>query len=292
MLKLSRIRLPQENAVYSITKEPVGVEKLRISKFIPAIIAIALAWLLILSVSIIFLNSASGTVDVSSAPATTDYSDLLQYECPQIHSGSAYTRFSAEPVPEAPDILLKTSVEGIQSYVVTFNGKVFVTTTTDVIAIDKVTGNIIWNTTLPAPQQWSALYKIDDTHLVIGNSCLDIETGRILWVSENFSAKVVYGVEGIYSPEEKVFYTQGDSAVQAWNFSNPSEPPTLIWEVPGTGIYTPTPSQSISPPPTPTPFDEQQVAGIPMIYVYVIVILVLVAVIAAAAYVYRKRTKN
>ena len=57
--------------------------------------------------------------------------------------------------------------------------------------------------------------------LIIGKYCLETETGEILWTSDEFSAKVSYWAESVYSPEEKMFYIQGDSAVQAWNFSNP-----------------------------------------------------------------------
>ncbi len=215
-----------------------------ISKRTYAIVVTVLALLLILSAFTVFSNSArahSGTVDASNpfanVNAATDYGDLLQYEWPQIHGDPAFTRFSAGPAPEAPDILWKTNIEGIQSYVAAFNGKVFVTTTTDVIALDKDTGSIIWNTTWPAPERWAAAYKVDDTHLVIGKYCLDIETGRVLWVSDKFSAKAAYWAEGVYSSEEKVFYSQGESTVQAWNFSDPSKPPTLAWEahVPGSG---------------------------------------------------------
>ena len=115
-----------------------------ISKRTYTIVAIVLALLLILSAFIVFSNSTSNTVDASIAPmnmnAATDYGDSLQYEWPQIHGDPAFTRFSAGPAPEAPDILWKTTIKGIQSYVAAFNGKVFVTTTTNVIALDKDTG--------------------------------------------------------------------------------------------------------------------------------------------------------
>jgi outer membrane protein assembly factor BamB len=212
---------------------------MRVLKRTCAIAAIALT-LLALSPSDVFSHFSSSMVNTSSVTnvnGAANYGDLLQYEWPQMHGSSAFTRFSAGPAPEAPDILWKTSIEGIQSFVVAFNGKVFITTKTDVIALDKDTGCIIWNTTVPVPQQWPAVYKIDETHLVLGKNCLDIETGKILWVSDMFSAKAAYWAEGVYSSEEKLFFTQGESTVQAWNFSDPSKPPTLAWEtpVPGSG---------------------------------------------------------
>jgi outer membrane protein assembly factor BamB len=164
---------------------------------------------------------------------------LLQYEWPQFQGDSSFTRFSTGPAPEAPDILWKTNITGIQSYVAAFNGKVFVTTKTAVFALDRETGSILWNTTVPAPGPWPAVYKIDETHLVIGNSSLDIDTGRILWTSESFSAtpRPLFAAN-VYSPEEKMFYTKVNSHVQAWDFSDPSIPPKLAWEtyVSGSGF--------------------------------------------------------
>ena len=202
--------------------------------------AIVLVLLLTSSAFMVFSNSASGTADASSAPTyagvASDYGDLLQYEWPQIHGDPAFTRFSAGPAPEAPDILWKTTIKGIQSFVAAFNGKVFVTTTTNVIALNKDTGSTVWNSTLPAPQRWAAVYKIDETHLVVGKYCLDTETGEVLWVSDKFSS-TTYFAPGVYSPEEKLFYSKGKSLINAWNFSDPTKPPTLEWEayVPGGG---------------------------------------------------------
>ncbi len=180
-----------------------------------------LIWLLASSFFMVFLDSVSNSFDNG---------DFLQYEWPQIHGDSSFTRFSEGPAPESSDILWKRSIEGIQSYVTAFNGKVLVTTEKNVIALDKDTGAIIWNTSLPSRQSWPAVFKIDGTRLVVAEYCLEIETGKILWTSEDFSSKVSYWAESVYSPEEEMFYVQGNSLVQAWNFSNAAEPPTLEWE--------------------------------------------------------------
>ncbi len=176
------------------------------------------------------------TTDVSTGDVLTiETEDLLQYEWPQIHGDPSFTRFSEGPAPESSDILWKTTVKDIESYLTAFNGKVFVTTATNVIAFDKDTGATIWNTTLPDHQQWPAVFKIDDIHLVIGQYCLNTESGEILWTSDEFSANVAYWAESVYSPDEQLFYVHGDSTVQAWNFSIPSEPPRMEWETYITG---------------------------------------------------------
>ena len=91
---------------------------------------------------------------------TNTNEDLLQYEWPQIHGDSSFARFSEGPAPKTPEILWKTTIEGIQSYITAFNGKVLVTTTTSVIALDKDTGTTIWNTPFPQSQRCPAVFKI------------------------------------------------------------------------------------------------------------------------------------
>jgi outer membrane protein assembly factor BamB len=198
------------------------VKKMRNPKRTSALIAFLSVLLMASSFFLAFPASGQSTI--------TSATDLLQYEWPQIHGDPTFSRFSAGPAPESPDILWKTSVKGIESYVAAFNGKIFVTTDTNVIALNKDTGAVEWNTTLPSRQRWPAVFKIDETHLVIGQYCLETETGEILWTSEDFSAKVSFWAEGVYSPEEQLFYIQGESTVQAWNFSDPSHPPSLEWE--------------------------------------------------------------
>jgi outer membrane protein assembly factor BamB len=189
---------------------------------------------LILTLIIILSSSIAISIwrinDLNSGNAQTNANNLLQYEWPQPQGDSSFTRFSAGPAPQTPDSLWTASIPGIQSYISAFNGKVFVTTKTMVIAMDKDTGDILWNTTVPDSGPWPVVYKIDDTHLVIGNSSLDIDTGKILWTSPIFSAcpRPLF-TANVYSPEEKMFYTNDDSYVQAWDFSDPSNPPKLAW---------------------------------------------------------------
>ncbi len=115
--------------------------------------------------------NASGAL--TSGDGTTSNNNLLQYEWPQLQGDSYFTRFSAGPAPEAPDILWKINLTGVKPYITAFNGKVFVTTNTDVIALNRDTGNIIWDTPLPALDEWAAVYKIDATRLIVGKFCLE-----------------------------------------------------------------------------------------------------------------------
>ncbi len=191
---------------------------------IAVLVALFIASLLIKDV---YFNGGVGE------PSSSDFvsnDDLLRYEWPQLQGDPSFARFSSGPAPEAPDILWKTNITGIQSYVSAFNGKVFATTKTEVFALDKDSGSILWNTEVLAPG-WLSVYKIDATHLVVGNSSLDVETGEILWTSPVFSANPSpFFVANVYSPEEKMFYVKVGSYVQGWDFLDPSTPPALKWE--------------------------------------------------------------
>jgi outer membrane protein assembly factor BamB len=209
------------------TKELFEVKNMKILANKYAAVVCLLVLLLILS-SVMFSASLGGIVNAST---TTYADDLLQYEWTQTHGDSGFTRFSSGPAPEAPEILWKANVKGIKSYLAAFNGKVLVTTKTNVIALDKDTGAVLWNTSLPEIQNWPEIYKIDDSHMVVGNCCLDTESGEILWTSSEFySSSAPLFVINCYSAKEKLFFTKAESSIQAWNFSDPSNSPTLTWE--------------------------------------------------------------
>ncbi len=115
---------------------------------------------LLLIVSNLFVYSLQNRVNAqsnsgigaSSLPANyANATALLQYEWPQSTGDSSFTRFSAGPAPEAPDVLWKTDIAGIQSYISAFNGKVFVTTKSSVYALDRETGRVLWSNAVPAP---------------------------------------------------------------------------------------------------------------------------------------------
>ncbi len=208
---------------------------------VPLVVTV-LVFLLIVSSLAVIINFTQATTDLSSDSTSkaittiaNNYAasvsvDLSQYEWTQISGDSASTRFSAGPAPEAPDILWKTNITGIQSHISAFNGKVFVSTRTTLYALQQSSGKILWSTLIPKPGAWPSVYKIDAAHLVIGSSCLNPETGEIIWTSDVFAAtSQPLFTFNVYSPEEKMFYTKDGSYIQAWDFSNPSQLPTSVW---------------------------------------------------------------
>jgi outer membrane protein assembly factor BamB len=198
--------------------------------------------LVLLLVSSVFASlstlQASSTISVSAqVNANTTHGDLNQFVWSEFQGDSSFSRFSGGPAPDTSNILWKANITGIQPYIVAFDRMIFVCTNTSAVALDQ-TGNIIWERPVPMKGTWPIVYKIDDSHLVVESSCLDPQTGNILWTSTQFSADTgPLFIANVYSPEEKMFYAKVGSYINAWDFSDPSVPPTLAWQafVPGGG---------------------------------------------------------
>jgi outer membrane protein assembly factor BamB len=205
---------------------------------------VVLSLLLIWSMFVAILT-LENTVDVSgeSTDASAAREALLQYEWPQFMGDSSFSRFSTGPAPDTSAVLWKANVTGVQTYISAFDGKIFVGTNTSVVALNKDTGTTIWETPITMPRNWPVAYKIDDSHMVVESTCLDPKTGDVLWTSDAFCADTGIFNANVYSPEEKMFYIKVDSYIEAWDFSDPSTPPTRAWKtyIPGggkTGIST------------------------------------------------------
>ena len=196
-------------------------------------------------ISSIFASISAYQTNVKAqvnANTTSNNSNLNQYEWSQFQGDSSFTRFSAGPAPDTSATLWKANITGIQPYLAAFDGMIFVGTNTSIVALDQ-TGNIVWETAIPMNGTWPIAYKIDDSHMIAEGTCLDPRTGNILWTSSTFSADTGIFSANVYSPDEKMFYTKVGSYIEAWDFSDPSKPPTIAWEtyVPGggrTGIGT------------------------------------------------------
>jgi outer membrane protein assembly factor BamB len=211
---------------------------MKLSKLLLVIAALTVLLVVLLIVKDLHFD---GGIKPSNGETGKDF--LLQYEWPQFQGDASFTRFSAGPAPDTSDILWKANITGIQTYISAFEGMIFVGTNTSVVALDKETGSLLWETDIPMTRTWPIAYKIDDAHMVVESSCLDPKTGDILWTSSEFCADTGIFSANVYSPEEKMFYIKVDSYIEAWDFSDPSKPPTSVWKtyVPGggrTGIGT------------------------------------------------------
>ncbi|HLN90129.1 MAG TPA: PQQ-binding-like beta-propeller repeat protein [Candidatus Binatia bacterium] len=200
-------------------------------------VTVVLALLLASSVfASIPLMQKNASAQVNKANAS-NLGNLDSYEWSGVSGDSSFTRFSAGPAPDTSKVLWKTNVTGIQPYIAAFDGLIFSCTNDSVVALDQ-TGKVVWKTPIPMNRTWPVAYKIDDSRLVVEGTCLDAQTGNILWTSSSFSADTGIFNANVYSPEEQMFYIKAGSYIEAWSFSDPSKPPTMIWRtyVPGGGM--------------------------------------------------------
>ena len=88
------------------------------------VIAFLIAIILFASCSAIILieNRTGKPVIPSTSVAPLNNDNLLQYEWPQFMGDSSFSRFSAGPAPDTPDLLWKANVTGIQTYLSAFGG--------------------------------------------------------------------------------------------------------------------------------------------------------------------------
>jgi eukaryotic-like serine/threonine-protein kinase len=194
-----------------------------------------------LLISTIFASISTYQTNVNAQTntnTTSNSNSLNQYDWPQFQGDSSFRRFSAGPAPDTPNILWKANITGIQPYLTAFDGLIFVSTNTSIVALNQ-DGSIAWQTTIPMNGTWPIAYKIDDFHMIAESSCLDPRTGKLYWTSSQFCADTEIFNHNVYSSQEKMFYVKLGSYIEAWNFADPSRPPTLAWKtyVPGGGIF-------------------------------------------------------
>ena len=199
---------------------------------------LVIAILVLLLASLVFASTfqTNATAQVNTN-TTSNLGNLNSYDWPEFQGDSSFARFSVGPAPDTSNILWKAKVTGIQPYLAAFDGMIFACTNTSVVALDQ-SGNIVWKTAIPMNRTWPIAYEIDSSHMIVEGTCLDPNTGSILWTSTSFSADTGIFSANVYSPEEQMFYVKTNSYIYAWSFSDPSKPPTLAWEtyIPGGGI--------------------------------------------------------
>ena len=185
------------------------------------------------------LGTNGTTANAQTVTSTGSNQALLQFEWPQFMGDSEFSRLGSGPAPSTSDILWKADVPNIMSYLAAFNGLIFACTGTSVVALNRDTGSVVWSTAISmnATETWPVAYKIDNNHMIVEGTCLDPNTGSILWTSDVFSQDTGNFNANVYSPEEKMFYIKNLAYVEAWSLSDPNHPPTLAWRtyVPGGG---------------------------------------------------------
>ncbi len=189
----------------------------------------------LLIVSALLISSFALLLNTQNPINAASSNSLMQFEWPQFNGDSSFTRFSSGPAPSTSNVTWKANITNLQSYLAAFDGFLFATTNDSVVALDYDTGGVVWSRVIPMNGTWPVAYKLDETRMLVESTCLETKTGKILWTSTDFCADTGNFNSNPYVPEEKMFYTKKeDSFVYAWNFSDLSKPPTLVWST-----YTP-----------------------------------------------------
>ncbi len=221
-----------------------------------------IALILLISAAAVPIGMNNTNLLASAQAVSTVPSSMLQYEWLGINRDVAQTHFSAGPAPNTPTILWQKSMPGVGSDPVLFNGMLFVTQGSNIVAMDPMTGKTIYTVAVPkvlSDRSASAtnIMKIDDTYMVAMSSTgsivnattslpaawalrgFRIADGSLVWqMSPQFGPTVAYRPR--YVPDTKMIYTvvgnstgrggtQNPGGVQAWTFSDPTQPPSLAW---------------------------------------------------------------
>jgi eukaryotic-like serine/threonine-protein kinase len=171
-----------------------------------------------------------------------NYGDLNQYEWPVWKGNEAWNGFNPGPAPNSADLKWIVNAPGAATgryYPIAANGKVYIYNSRTIEAFDGQTGQLVWNVTYPVSV--SGPTKIDATHMVAGSVCFNPDTGDLIWqatpvasplsgLNYTFSTSPDFRSAGGYSSTYKMYFQHG----YAWNFSDPSKPPKLQWDISNT----------------------------------------------------------
>ena len=113
---------------------------------------------------------------------------------------------------------------------------VFATTNTSVLALDRDTGKTLWATEISMNGTWPVAYKIDGAHMIVEGTCLDPQTGQILWTAPHSARTQAISTQTSTARRKKCSTSKAFHTLRL-GLLNPSNPPTLAWKtyVPGGG---------------------------------------------------------
>jgi outer membrane protein assembly factor BamB len=205
-----------------MTKKTVREKKCCFSSLTTALI------LLLLSSSLL------ATSIIPSAEAqTTIPGNLLQYEWASNSADASRSYASTGPGPSAPHIEWKTEVPDAASPPVAFNGRIFLqdspdyapdrTTVISTYCLDAATGAILWK----CPGLSGSILKLDNTYMMVGSNCYRIADGSLVWKGPTGFSYSQNAYMGIGYIDELNLFLVGS---QAWTLTDPSQPPTILWD--------------------------------------------------------------
>jgi outer membrane protein assembly factor BamB len=202
------------------------------------------AILLFLMTSSAFIILSKSEKTTANAQTTTIPSNLLQYEWPHPRGAADGSYFVEGPAPTNPNVQWKVKIPSAElpnamfltGPLVAFNGMVFVQTNNSTVAVNGATGDIVWIAEGIGGDAYgygfgTAITKITGDYMLVGNKCLKTADGTVAWVGPaGFSNPMLMWYGAGYIPELKMLL----DGTNAWDMSNPSQPPTKLWTIAGT----------------------------------------------------------
>jgi len=156
-------------------------------------------------------------------PAAT-YGPLSQYEW---YSGSGggngpeMDNYGAGPAPADFNVAWKFVSPGA-TVRACFSNYVFLGNSSGTYAADPNTGAIMYS----IPGASGTMIKLDNTYMLIGTQCRRISDGSLVWSNATWNQVYGVGMAITYDDVNKLMWQAGNTM---WNFSDPSKPPTLVW---------------------------------------------------------------
>ncbi len=192
-------------------------------------------WALIVlmtSSAVLILSNSTSTVTKAQTTTTntptTISADMLNYTWNNVRATPEGTFASTGPGPTTANIAWKADIPLAGSSMGAFGGLVFVQNLLGTVyALNAQTGQTVWTQTGYATD---VITYLDNTYMLIGGKCVFIANGTTVWTGPPGFSPAVAAYNGIgYVPSLKMFFHAGCG----WNLPNPSQPPTLAWNITG-----------------------------------------------------------
>ena len=226
-----------------------------------SVFAIVISCLLLISMLTLISNSAFLSATAQSASGTTISSNLINdiFASPAGNDSRSFAALG--PGPTTPNILWTDHIPGVtipqEQTITAFGGYVFVVNSTDTIALDGGTGNIVY--TIPTPGAFilegineGAPIYLGGNYMMLGPNCYTVDTGTFVWTAPaGFIPSLLgYGqgvIQGGGAPVTDPQHLPAPMFFEAdcgWELTNPAQPPTVLWNDTGKA-FIPTPSGSL-----------------------------------------------
>lgn len=203
-----------------------------LKKFGNSVITIVISVLLLISMLSLLSNSALPSANAQSTTKSTISPSLINYIFAQGSGNASNSWAGIGPGPTTSNVMWTVNIPnafGVASgaQMCAFGGYVFIMNKTHLLALDGGTGNIAYALPYAGAPQY-----IGGNYMLIGSRCYTVDTGTPVWTAPaGFSQGLGLVTDPQYLPA-RMFFGGGCG----WTLSDPSKPPTLLWNSTGQAI--------------------------------------------------------